>query len=122
MFVFNQVIDEKDEILYEFFERNLKQLQYYKDAFDDIGYKDEILIVEAIKKHIQEEYIPNYKIQYYKYNFLKKDINVNQLSKCLNILKKTDNEDFKIFLLKFIEYFNFFLYEDYLNKTFCSKF
>ena len=121
MIVLNQIIDEKAEIIYEFFEENLNQLRFYEEAFKNIEH-NEILIVESIKSDMQNKYILNYKLLLREYNFIKKDINVRNLSKCLNILKKTDNNDFRVFLSEFIEYFNFFLYEDYLNNTYCSKF
>ena len=56
------------------------------------------------------------------YNFIKKDLNVRQLSKYLNILKKIDNDDFKVCLSELIEFFNFFLYEDFLNNIFYNNF
>ncbi|CAG8643558.1 864_t:CDS:1, partial [Scutellospora calospora] len=88
MFVFDQVIDEKEEILYEFFEMNLNQLRDYRDFFRKN--KDEYQVVQVIKMHIQEEYISNYKTLRNKYDFIKKDINVLRLTKSLSILKKTD--------------------------------
>ena len=121
MNVLNQIIDERTEIIYEFFEENLNQLRFYEEAFKDIEY-NKILIVESIKLDIQNKYIPNYKLLLREYDFIKREINIRNLSKCLNILKKTDNNDFRVFLSEFIEYFNFFLYEDYLNNTYCSKF
>ncbi|CAG8603760.1 210_t:CDS:1 [Scutellospora calospora] len=122
MFVLNQVIDEREEILYEFFERNLKQLQYYEDAFKNNKHEDESSIVKAIKLHIKEKYIPNYNKQYYQYNFIKNNINVRKLTKYLKIFKETNNSDFRKSLFEFVEKLNFFLYEDYLNYTICSKF
>ncbi|CAG8528511.1 1813_t:CDS:1 [Scutellospora calospora] len=125
MSISNQVIyqiDEKDEILYEFFEKNLNQLRYYKDAFKDIEYKNEILVVKMIKLHIKEKYIPNYRMQRCKYKFIKENLNVRKLTKCLKIFKETDDDKFMKYLVDFVEYLDFFLYEDYLNHTKYSSF
>ena len=84
MIILNQIINEKAEIIYEFFEENLNQFRFYEEAFKDIEY-NEILIIESIKSDMQNKYIPNYKLLLREYDFIKRDFNVRNLSKYLNI-------------------------------------
>jgi hypothetical protein len=90
-------INENDEIIYNFFEENKKQFEFYKNLFHN-NINIEYEIVQMIRQNIQENHIPILNMQFNIYTFLKKDKNCRGLMSSIRYLSKTNTKDFFICL------------------------
>jgi hypothetical protein len=88
-----QTIDEKEEIFYEFFEANKKQLKFYKSLFDKYDTL-ESEIIKIIRENIKEDYIPKLSTWFISYKIIRKNRTCKSLVKSIHYLSKINSEDF----------------------------
>jgi hypothetical protein len=94
-----QTIDENEEILYDFFEENRKQLELYKSLFDK---NDNNKILKIIRKDIESNYIPSMKT-WFLYKVIQKNLYCKKIYSNLCFLYEVNSKEFLYYLLLLLD-------------------
>jgi hypothetical protein len=91
-----EIVDESNELVFDFFEENKKQLEFYVKMFDDIGDDQyiEYELIKIIRKNIKNDYIPNLSTWVVSYKCIRKNKHCKSLVNSIRYLSKINSEDF----------------------------
>jgi hypothetical protein len=87
-----EIIFEDEEIIYEFFEENKKQLEFYKSLFNEYDQTHDLNIIKIIRKNIKKNYIPNLNTCFLTYKCIRKNKHCKGFKNSICYLSKIDKD------------------------------